>query len=98
MNFGNVVKQCRESAGMNQKELAVKLKKSTTWICQIEKGRKTPSLDLLEEICKVCGVSLPVMMWFSVNEEDVPKEKRQHFWFIKPIIDAMIQSLNMDIK
>lgn len=50
------MKRLREAAGMSQVELGEKVFVTSNMICQIERGRKKPSLSLLEAIAEALGV------------------------------------------
>lgn len=50
------MKRLREAAGMSQVELGKKVFVTSNMICQIERGRKKPSLSLLEAIAEALGV------------------------------------------
>ncbi|WHH58445.1 helix-turn-helix transcriptional regulator [Petroclostridium sp. X23] len=58
MNLGNVIKEKRIQVGLSQTELARHIKKSPQLICDIEAGRKFPSLETLVEIAKELCLSL----------------------------------------
>lgn len=51
-------KRHRLSKGLSQTELAKILNVDRTYINQIERGKKTPSLSLLERIAEVLGRNL----------------------------------------
>lgn len=56
MNYERM-KALREAAGMTQAELGEKVLVTHNMICQIEKGRKEPSLTLLKVIAAALGVT-----------------------------------------
>lgn len=55
MNYEKM-KALREAAGMTQEQLGDKVLVTDKMICQIEKGRKEPSLALLKSIAEVLCV------------------------------------------
>jgi DNA-binding XRE family transcriptional regulator len=56
--FGNHVKKVRLTHGLTGAELARQLFMDKPNITRIEKGRVNPSVYLVQQICKVCGISI----------------------------------------
>lgn len=57
-NIGIIIKNKRAEFKMPQKELAKKINKSPQLICDIEAGRRNPSINTLFDIAKVLNISL----------------------------------------
>lgn len=57
-NIGNIIRERRLSLKITQKELSKKVGKSQQLICDIEAGRKNPSINTLFKIAKVLNLSL----------------------------------------
>ena len=57
-NLGGVIKDIRKSNDLTQKELAEQLDIKTNYISMIERGERTPSLNLLADISNRFGVEL----------------------------------------
>ena len=55
---GEIVKVCRESAGLTQTQLAWKVDSSQSYISAIEKGKVCPTVDLYDRILDACGYEL----------------------------------------
>ena len=53
MNIGKIIKEKRTASGLTQKELADLVNVDQSFICQIERGTKTPTLPLGKELAKV---------------------------------------------
>lgn len=49
--FGSVLRQLRESKGLSQEELADQCSIHRTYVSQLERGLKSPTLRLLWKIC-----------------------------------------------
>ena len=62
MNVGKRIRELRNKGGMTQKELAEKADISTSYLCDIEVGRKNPSLRTLERISKAFGITMKEMV------------------------------------
>lgn len=66
--IGIKLKELREQRELSQEELAARLGVAQGTICDIERGRRGPSLELLAKISKFFGVSTDV---FLTDEEPV---------------------------
>lgn len=93
MNIGSSLKKLRKDKGMRQKEFATQCCITQTYVSNIEKGIKKPSLPVLEKMAGVLGIPLPVLFWYSVTEIDVKTEKLTAYRIIRPAMDALIQEI-----
>lgn len=93
MNIGLAIKTLRicKLPHLKQHEFAEKVGISQTYISQIENNKKIPSMDVLQHMCKVFNVPLPIMFWFSISRHDV--ESVEDYELLVPIIDIMIKKL-----
>ena len=62
MNTGHIIKLIRTADGLGQGDLAKKLNVSRTYLCQIENGRKQPSLSFLKQFSCQLSVPLPLLV------------------------------------
>lgn len=60
--FGRVLKKLRAEKGVSQEEFALRIGLHRTYISQLERGLKSPSLRTMEKICGELGVSLVAFM------------------------------------
>lgn len=60
--FGQVVRSARESIGISQEALADRASLHRTFVSQIERGVKSPSLDSMRRLSIGVGVSLDEML------------------------------------
>ena len=58
MNYSNRIKELRLEKGMTQKELAGLLDLTPNSICEWEKGRSSPNIDLLIKLSEIFEVSI----------------------------------------
>ncbi len=94
MNIGQAVKQVRKTKGMTQVTFCKKLGITQTYLSQVESGAKAnPSMALLNKVSKISNVPLSVIMWLSVEEKDIAKDKRKIFVSLKPSIDNLIKEI-----
>ena len=56
--IGENIKKIRLAKGLNQKELAKRVHVVPSMICQIERGSRTVSLVLAEEMAQVLGCDI----------------------------------------
>ena len=95
MNIGIAIRNIRKQRipKVNQSEFVKLIGITQTYLSQIETGAKTPHINILEKIAKELNMPLPVIFWLGIQEADVAENKRSHFRFLKPTIDAMINEL-----
>ncbi|MBQ8840898.1 MAG: helix-turn-helix transcriptional regulator [Clostridia bacterium] len=58
MSVGKKLRQIRRSKDVTQEDLANKVHVAASYLCQIERETKSPSVNLLEEIAEVLGCSV----------------------------------------
>lgn len=58
MQLGKNIKLVRTSKNLSQKELATELGITHNYLSMIENDAKTPSLRLIENLCRVLGIPL----------------------------------------
>lgn len=60
-HFGAAVRQHRQLVRLSQEELAERAGKDRTYISGIERGRRNPSLNVMQSISDALGVDLDVL-------------------------------------
>lgn len=65
--FGSVLRQLRESKGLSQEELADQCQIHRTYVSQLERGLKSPTLRLVWKICASLGVN-PLSLIANMQE------------------------------
>ncbi|MBE6542036.1 MAG: helix-turn-helix transcriptional regulator [Ruminococcaceae bacterium] len=102
-DFGKRIKDARKRRGFTQEVLAEKVDMAPTYISDIERGIKTPSLNTLVDLIKELEVSADYVLQGSLDSgkehiyNDItqkldiltPKQRR----FIADFIDGYIKSL-----
>lgn len=58
MKFGEKVKALRKKAGLTQEQLAERCGRGKSYICNIEKGTRTTTLDNVPNLATALGVSI----------------------------------------
>ena len=89
MNIGKAIRQLRKEKDLSQKELADLVELSQNSLSQIEIGSKRPNPQSLQRICKVLNTSESMLYILSVEETDVPPERKQMFDLLYPDIKSL---------
>jgi len=92
MNIGKAIKNLRKQQGLSQKELAWRMDMSTNALCEIEKGKATPSIKRLEQIAYHLNIPLPIFLLALVTEDDFPEDKKILYPILKQIINELWQN------
>jgi len=67
--FGRVLKKLRMEKHVSQEEFALNIGLHRTYISQLERGLKSPSLRTMEKICAELDVKLVEFMQYLENEK-----------------------------
>ena len=70
-SFAIVLKRLREEKGLSQERLGFEADLHRTYVSQLERGLKSPSLKTLDKIAKVLSVSLTELMALIDQESNV---------------------------
>ncbi len=68
MQLNKTALHLRLTLGLTQREAAKRLGITAVHLCNIEKGRALPSLDLIDKYREVWGVDLYVLAWCRSGE------------------------------
>lgn len=90
MNIGNAIKSLRQQKGYKQTDFAVECGLSQSYLSSIEKGRKEPTLTILKQIANTLSIPMPVLVFFSLDKEDVVESKQDAFKILEPSIKGLI--------
>ena len=74
-SFAIVLKRLRTKKKLSQKEFSLEADLHHTYISQLERGLKSPSLKTLGKIASVLGISLTELMSLVEQESNVPSER-----------------------
>ena len=84
------IKSLRKKLGWSQELLAEKTGVSAPYITQIEVGKRTPSLDIVEKLAFALGVEYKTL--FETNETETPNSLE----FSKHILESKLISAVTD--
>lgn len=93
MDIGAALKDIRKAKLLRQVVSAKSIGITQTYLSQIESNDKVPSLQVLNKISLYYNVPLPVILWKSIQIDDVIEAKQQAFTYVKPLIDQLINEL-----
>lgn len=68
--LGEALRLIRVYHDLKQKQVAERLDVSTSYLSEIEKGHKTPSLDLIQRYSDCFGLPVSSIMFFAESVED----------------------------
>jgi transcriptional regulator with XRE-family HTH domain len=68
--LGEALRLIRVYHDLKQKQVAERLDISTSYLSEIEKGHKTPSLDLIQRYSSIFGLPVSSIMFFAESVED----------------------------
>lgn len=66
--FSVVIRRLRHERNISQEKLALESDLHRTYISQLERGLKSPSLKTIYKVSKVLGISLPELMSLVLEE------------------------------
>lgn len=93
MNIGNAIKDLRQQKGFKQTDFAAHCGLSQSYLSAIEKGRKEPTLSILKQIADALSIPTPVLVFFSLDQEDIDMSKREAFKMLEPSIKGLINDV-----
>jgi transcriptional regulator with XRE-family HTH domain len=73
--FGRAVRKLRQQKGLSQEQLGFAADLHRTYVSQLERGLKSPSLRTICKISTILGVSLPNLMQMVVKENASPQRR-----------------------
>ena len=93
MNIGKAIKDLRKQSGFKQVEFADKCGLSQSYLSSIEKGNKEPTLSLLKQISSALSMPMPILVFLSLDKDDVSRKKRDAFELLEPTLKSLISDL-----
>ncbi|MCR5613290.1 helix-turn-helix transcriptional regulator [Treponema sp.] len=90
------IKTLRKKLGWSQEFLAEKTGVSAPYITQIEVGKRTPSLDIVEKLASALGVEYKVL--FDTDTENVPDSEFSKHILESKLITAITKTIHDEFK
>jgi len=92
VDIGSRIKFLRTQRDISQKELAISLKVSNSFLSALESGTKTPSLEMLNSICEALDIS--VSYFFETGKPNLSPEQEKLIANVKDLTDEQLSLLN----
>lgn len=90
MNIGNAIKEIRKVKGVTRKGLSEKAGVSVTALYNIENGLSWPSQETINKLCEALCCPVSYLLLFSVEEADIPMDKRDAFRVLLPLLKQFL--------
>ena len=93
MKIGDSIKYIRKKKQISQNQLATSINISQTYLSLIENNEKKPSLKILEKIENFLHIPLSIILFLSIEEDEVPNHKKEYFNLLQPSILKFINEI-----
>ena len=91
MDLGQAIRILRVRQGLTQGQLAEKCGMSVQTVSDWETGKKWPPKGSSERVCEALGVPTSYLMISSIEENDIPEEKRVlYHTLIEPLRNELL--------
>ena len=91
--IGKRIKQCRERLGLSQEEFAEKTGLTANYISTVERGASGISLEALQRLCRLLGVSADRIIFGTDEPEAEALALARRISDIKPEYRQQVQEL-----
>lgn len=89
--IGKNIREMRTKANISQKEFAQFCRISQPYLSRIEHGHEIPSIEILENIADKLGKPLAVILFLSIEESDIRKDKLEIWNKVLPTLKNIIE-------
>lgn len=95
MYIGDVIASVRRRKRIEQQELANAIRKSISYLSQIENNRRKPSIQILKLIASALDVPLSALLFMVLEEKHFSDDSKKELYnMAKPIMDDVIDLLS----
>ncbi len=98
MNVGQTIKDFRKKKGIKQGEFSKMCEITQTYLSLIESNQKEPNLSLLKTISENLEVPLPILVFLSLDINDVPDGKKDLYKILEPSLKDMVTQIYTNDK
>ncbi len=92
------IKYLRKKLGWSQELLAEKTGVSSPYITQIENGKRTPSLDIVEKLANAFGIEYKILFENNIKDElQNSQDFSKHILEMK-LISAITETIHNEFK
>lgn len=97
MDIGQAIRVLRTQQGLTQGQLGDRICMSTNGVSKIETGKVYPPKGTIERICGALGIPTSYLILASIEEADVPEEKRILYrTLVEPLRDELLKNGNIE--
>ncbi len=89
--FGKQLKQLRTQQGLTQQQLAERADVSISFLGNIERGAKSPTIDTMQKLSHALHVPLVTLVGFETEEEDTTCKRTQMCEILRECADKIEQ-------
>ena len=75
-SIGNAIKLCRTKRGLTQGELAERVGFSVSYLSLIEKGKRTPDLEVLNQTAQALNMPLNLLVFLATDKTELAELDR----------------------
>ncbi|GAB0481671.1 hypothetical protein KML24007_04170 [Alistipes indistinctus] len=98
MDIGSVIRDFRKKKKISQTQLAKLSNITQTYLSQIENNQKEPTIPTLKAIAEGLSIPLPVLLFMSIENADIPENKREAYGVISPSVKSLLDTFFSDDK
>lgn len=98
MNVGQTIKDFRKKKGIKQGDFSKMCEITQTYLSLIESNQKEPNLSLLKTISENLEVPLPILVFLSLDINDVPDGKKDLYKILEPSLKDMVTQIYTNDK
>ena len=92
------IKSLRKKLGWSQELLAEKTGVSAPYITQIEVGRRTPSLDIVEKLASALGVEYKILFEPKNNDSVIKSDDFSKHILESKLISAITETIHKEFQ
>ena len=93
MNIGAAIRKSRIRQGMTQQELCKRMGLTQSFMSQIESGKRETTTKQLKKVALILDTPLELIMFMSMDRDQVIPENRKFYDIVKPIMNDWIEQI-----
>lgn len=94
--LGRTIKSLRVAAGVRQGEFAQRIGVTQAYLCSLEAGKRSPSLELVERIAAALGVPSGALLSCNTSAEDLPSNYAELYAKMQGLQEIFLRLLVME--
>ena len=96
MNIGYAIKHLRRRYKLSQTEMAERIGVTQTHLSLVENGERGTSQTLLDRICYEFKIPMAILLWSTLDINQVQPSKRESYKLLKPAVDSLVEQFFTD--